>query len=210
MSRKLKVLKQEAVLGLKHISTPQLIANTKLYLQKMTGNPNFPAPSPSLTLVFGQLTKLEASYTVSQSRALGTASQMQTDKKALIILLKALAAYVELIANADPDNAVAIIESSGMRVKRKGTPPPKIFSVVLSKDPNTVELNTKAETGGIYLYEMSTDPNNPASWGMVVFSKQVKCTKSGLTSGVRYYFRVAVIIKTVQGPWSPVLNVIIP
>jgi hypothetical protein len=188
----------------------QVIANTKLYLQKMTGNASFATPNPTLAAISAQLTKLEASYLLSQSRAKGTVSQMRTDLKTLVILLKALAAYVEGIANADPDNAVTIIQSAGMVVKKTPNRAPKTFTAVVGKSPGSALLNTKAVSRSTYLYEMTTDPTNAASWVQIAANLTVKFIKTGLTSGTRYYFRVAVVTKGIQGAWSHVLNVMIP
>ncbi len=210
MSTKPKVVKHLVALNLSKLTVPQIIANTKLYVQNMTGNTNFPTPSPALSTVSTQLAKLEASYTVSQTRVKGSVATMRADQKALVILLKALASYVEQVANETPDTAEATIASSGMPLKKPRPHVNKTFSVTLSKDPDTVVLNTKAVKDSSYVYQVTTDATNANSWTNVIISNTAKYTKNGFSSGTRYYFRVAVITKNVQGPWSPVLSVIVP
>ena len=134
---------------------------------------------------------------------------MHVQLDALKLLLKSLVSYVEGIANADPVNAVEIAQSSGIPEKKAAVHTPKTFSAKLGKVKGSVMLNTKAVKGGVYIYQMTTDPNNAASWVTLVSDKVVKFTKSGLTSGVRYYFRVAVVSRSVQGDWSHELDLVV-
>ncbi|HEV7230707.1 MAG TPA: fibronectin type III domain-containing protein, partial [Bacteroidia bacterium] len=127
----------------------------------------------------------------------------------LALSLKTLSGYVEGIANLDPVNAENIIISAGMAVKKPSVHGPKLFTAKPGKAAGSVNLDSKAEKGAVYVYEMTTDPNTPASWTNIYIGKTTKFLKTGLSSGQRYYFRVAVIIKGVQEPWSPVVNVVI-
>ncbi|HEV7230789.1 MAG TPA: fibronectin type III domain-containing protein, partial [Bacteroidia bacterium] len=127
----------------------------------------------------------------------------------LALSLKTLSGYVEGIANLDPVNAENIIISAGMAVKKPSVHGPKLFTVKPGKAAGSVNLDSKAEKGAVYVYEMTTDPNTPTSWANIYIGKTTKFLKTGLSSGQRYYFRVAVIIKGVQEPWSPVVNVVI-
>ncbi|HEV7230874.1 MAG TPA: hypothetical protein VGO45_06075, partial [Bacteroidia bacterium] len=68
----------------------------------------------------------------------------------------------------------------------------------------------KAQKNAIYVYQMTTNPKNEASWTTIYKGLIAKFIKTGLTSGTRYYFRYAVILKGVQGAWSPVLSIIVP
>jgi hypothetical protein len=211
MSTTPKVQKKLVALGLSKLSAPQVIANTKLYVQKMTGNTNFPTPTPSLTTVSTQLATLETAYTLSQTRVKGSVSKMKVELKALEILLKNLASYVETIANADPDNAENIINSSGMPVKKPRTVQPKLFTAVLTKIPGQVRLDSKAvNRSSCYIYQMTTDPNAATSWQTILTSNNVKDLVNGLASNTRYYFRVAVSTKGIQGAWSTPINVLMP
>ncbi|MFI5151648.1 MAG: hypothetical protein ACHQRM_18125 [Bacteroidia bacterium] len=208
---KKKVPKKEAALKLGRLPVAQVISNAKHYVQSMTGNAYFPSPTPPLSAVSTQISKLESAVAVAQTRVRGSVGAMNVERKALTIQLLNLASYVQTIANADPDNSEIIITSAGMDVKKASVKPPKIFSVTLSKTiPNAVVLNTKAVKASSYIYEMTTDTTNPNGWTVAIISNTVKYTKTGFASGTRYYFRVAVITKNIQGPWSPVLNVIIP
>ena len=209
MSTKPKIIKHLAALGLSKLTPPQIVANANHYAQQMTGNAHFPQPSPALADVTTQSKVVETAYALSQTRARGSVSKMHVEVKGLARLLKGLAAYVETIANADPDNAENIIISAGMPVKKHKTVVPKTFTAKAGKNPGTVVLNNKAIPHAINIYQMSTDPNNPASWVTLVTDTRVRYVKTGLTSGIRYFFRTAQINKGVQSAYSPVVDVII-
>jgi hypothetical protein len=210
MSKIIKLPKTIAVLGLSRITVPGLILKTSLIEGKMTGNTYFPSPLPALSVITTQLGKLVAAQNLVQTKVSGSASAMHAEAKTLEILLKQLTSYVETTANNDPPNAIVIIESAGLQIRKHTSHGQKVFSAKLGKTPGTVLLNTKAAVRSSYLFEMTTDPNTATSWAQIAISQTVKFTQIGLTSGIRYYFRVAVITKSVQGTWSPVLNVIIP
>ncbi len=186
------------------------MANTKSYLQQMTGNSYFPSPVPTLAAVEAQLAKLEAAYTTSQTRQKGTVADMHAELKTLCLQLKMLAMYVEDTANANPEMAVGIMASSGMPARKTLEVPPKLFTVKLTGIPGEVRLNNKAVPGASYIYAMTTDPKTSATWVNIIFSREVKNVYGGLVSGTRYYFRTAIVQKSVQGPWSEVINMIIP
>jgi hypothetical protein len=210
MSTTKKLPKAVAVLGLSGITVPKLVLKTNLIIGKMAGNTNFPTPTPTLTLVTTQLNKLITAQDLVQTKVSGSAVAMHAEAKSLEVLLKQLAAYVAAIATSNFAEAAVIIESAGMNIRQQKALAGKTFSAKLGKTPGTVLLNTKAAARSSYLYEMTTDPSTAASWAQIAICQTVRFTQIGLTSGIRYYFRVAVITKAVPGLWSPVLNVIIP
>jgi hypothetical protein len=209
MSTKQKVKKKLVALGLSHATPPQQIVNAKHYVQSMTGNADFPSPSPTLATVSAQVAALEAAYDLSLTRARGTVGAMHVQLQTLNNLLKALAAYVENIANADPANASKIIAGAGMNEHKAPVKAPKTFTVRNGKVKGEVILNSKAVVRGTYIYEMTTDPNTASSWQAIFTGNTVRFVKTGLISATHYYFRVAVILKGVQGDWSPVLDLVV-
>ena len=209
MSSKPKVPKKTVALLLSKKPAPQVIADAKSYVQKMTGNTNFPTPSPALATVSTEIATLEASYGVSLSRVKGSVAQMHSDLKALSITLKLLASYVENIANADPDNAEAIINSAGMTVKKHTPLPPKVFTVKQGATPGVVLVNSKASKRASYIYQYTTDQNNANSWVDGYKNVKVKGSITGLTPATRYYFRVATVSTTGESSWSPIISFVV-
>ncbi|HEV7232559.1 MAG TPA: hypothetical protein VGO45_14575 [Bacteroidia bacterium] len=209
MSTTKKVSKKAVALNISGTPPSQVIVNATHYVTSMTGNAHFPNPSPALPAVSAQITALQAAYDLSLTRAKGSVGKMHLELKKLDILLKALAAYVESVANADPDNASIIIKLSGMTEKKPANRGPKIFSAKAGKTPGTALLNCKAQSRAVYVYQETTDPATATSWTTVYTGITAKFLKTGLISGTRYYFRYAVIIKGLQSDWSPVVNLVI-
>ncbi|MBI3778672.1 MAG: fibronectin type III domain-containing protein [Gammaproteobacteria bacterium] len=53
-----------------------------------------------------------------------------------------------------------------------------------------------------YVVEMSPDPVTPTRWAQVGLPTKSRFTASGLTSGVKYWFRVAASGSQGPGAWS--------
>jgi len=210
MSTTPKVLKKLVALNLTKLTPPQVVALANHCVTQMTGNAHFPTPSPTLATVTAQATALDNAYNLSLTRAKGSVSAMHTQLKQLNVLLKLLAAYVESIANADPQNAETIIVSAGMEVKKPAVRTPKTFTALPGTLKGTVKLDTKAARETAYIYQMTTDQTNVLSWSTVYTGTKVKFLMTGLTSATHYFFRVAYCIKGVQGNWSNPLQVLAP
>lgn len=96
------------------------IAYVKAIIEAMTGNIFFPTPNPALTTVTTDVNALDAAESVALNRARGSAQARDVQKAVVDKDLYGLQAYVQGIADADPKNSVAIIESAGMGVKKAG------------------------------------------------------------------------------------------
>ncbi len=205
-----KVPRVKVALKLYKLNPPQKMAAGKSYVDHMTGNKHFPAPSPSLADITNQIAVLDQAFTQSLTRVRGAVGKMHVEEKILTSLINGLGGYVETCANADPENAVSIIEKeAGMTVKDKPIRKPKNFTAVNGAVNGTVELDTKAVKRSSYIYQISTDPNNPLSWVTLATCQKVRYLATGLTSGVRYYFRVAVVTGNVTGNFSPPISVLV-
>ena len=190
------------------MSVPVKIEIARKFVLAMTGNPKFPTPSPTLTAVTAAINALETAHLAALHGGLDTTANMHAKEHALDLLLKMLGAYVEGIANADPVNAEATIKSAAMELKNGSTRTTKEFEVKVG-EPGQVKLSTKGKVRGTFIWQMTTDPTNESSWQTIGMGTQSKFVKNSLTSGMRYHFRVCVVDKNGQGPWSHVLNVIV-
>jgi hypothetical protein len=204
-----KVAKETVALSLSKKTVLQVIGDANSYVTQMTGNPLFPAPSPTLATVTAQTNNLIASHTVALTRAKGSAAQMHTDRKVLENSLKGLAAYVEGIANLTPPNAVKIINEAGMQTKKKAVKAPKVFTVKQGPVAGVVLVNSKAAKRSSYIYQYTTDQTMANSWVDGYKNNKVKGTITGLTPGTRYYFRVASVGTTGESSWSPVISLVV-
>jgi len=148
-----KPKKKLVSLGLGRLPVPQLIQNTQHYVTSMTGNANFPTPSPALSIITTAVNLLEGDYDKSLTRVKGSVPIMRTDERALKTLLKALASYVEGIANenANATQASDIIASAGMNEKKPSVKKPKTFTAIPGTIKGTVILDIKAVPRSAYM-----------------------------------------------------------
>jgi hypothetical protein len=163
-----------------------LIAFVNTVLLKMTGNAYFPNPTPTLASVGAALTAFESAQT-----AMSTAKQVAGDRAkkraTLVTLLKHLRDFVQGVCESDIDNAAAIAESAGMRLKKVKKLVKAAFSVVQGRVSGSVVCSVKAS--GIpttYYWFYSLDQK---SWTSAPDTMTSKVTISGLTPGQLYYFR---------------------
>lgn len=211
MSKQVKVPRRKVKLDLKTKSMPRFITDTEFILDAVDGNSLFPKPMPDIASLRAALGLVKASFAIAQTRVRGASDKLHADAVPLKLMLSLLAAYVECVANSDPDHALDIIASAGMQVKQPSVLQPKTFSVKYTGIHGQVLINSKASRGGFYYYEMSTDPKwAEASWRRIYAGNSVKFIMSGLTPGTRYYLRGASTVKNVQSNWSPVLTIIAP
>jgi len=199
-----------AVLGFAHLTPLQITEKSELIVTKMSGNSNFPTPAPALASITALINTAKQAISTASTKNKGTAAPMHEAIQALEAEMKGLVGYVETIANANQANGTSIIQSSGMDVKKPASRKPKTFSVKAENSPGAVLLNTKAVSRSSYNYQVTTDSTLASGWTTIAISNTAKYLKTGLTSGTRYFFRVAIVTKNVQGDWSPVLNVVAP
>ncbi|HXC05452.1 MAG TPA: hypothetical protein VNZ86_11910 [Bacteroidia bacterium] len=202
--------KIQVVLHLHPKSVAQLIVDTKSYIAGISANAGyFPTPNPAIATVQAEMANLESTAVAAEGRAKGTVAARNAARKTLELALKALAFYVEGIANNDPDHSLAIAKAANMTIKTHTSHQKQDFSVVATKKPGELLLTAKSEKGRVtFLFELSTDISNPANWKTVQASSQAKALIRGLVSGTKYYGRVTMTDKTGQRQIGTVLSAI--
>lgn len=199
-----------AVLGISNYSIPQKVEFARVVVASMTGNANFPVPSPTLATITANATALETAYVAAQTGGHDEHALMYAKEFLLELSLKAIMGYVEPIANANLVNAEAIVLSSGLRVKRNPTPKPNGFRLALTGNPGEVLLRTDFDSRATFKWEKSLTPYVEESWEELHNGTRAKFLVTGLARGTLYYFRVAKVDKDGQHPWSTVLYCYVP
>jgi hypothetical protein len=201
-----KVVIRRIALYFNKMTVPQKFQFARAVVVAMTGNAHFPNPSPALSVISNDANNLETAHTAAQTHAKGTSAQMQAMVKVLQLSMQALAHYVENIANADPNNAEAIIKSSGMQMKKTPVHVPRILRVVASAK-GQVTLTCPVTRGASYKWDIATgDPTIEANWKVYVVVKQSKTIQNGLISATVYHFRQWTVGLKGLGPVSQVVS----
>jgi hypothetical protein len=176
-------------------------------LAAMTGNANFPNPTPALATVQADLVAYEAAEAQVVTRVKGAAVARNAKFLVLHADLEHLMAHVQQVADANPANAQDIIMSAGFAI-RKATPRTKSdIAIVAGAVPGSVKLTAKSVAHrASYEWQFSTDQK---SWTNAPSTLQSKTVISGLTSGTIYYFRFRGVTKTGETAYSQVMQLLV-
>src|SRR5580698_1708010 len=195
------------------LGIPGKIADLILYatniVQKLTNNPSFPTPTPTVAVLAAAVNDLHNAETTALSRAKGSATVRNDKRTALVALLQQLDGYVQSVADATPETGAAIIESAGLTV-RKNTPRGKRpFAAKPGALSGTVVV-TAVAAGQRSSYEWQYSTDGGKTWVFAPATTQGKTTIAGLPSGTTVQFRyLAVTPKGGQGDWSAAVSLLV-
>jgi len=194
-------------LGLSRLSVLERIALASQIVTAMTANPNFTTPNPPLVDITTKKTALIAANNDANAKYLAAkdAVNLRNDLvRDMDSLLTQEASYVDNIANGN-DN---IIMSAGMSIRDAKAPigelpaPTNLYATAGDEDGEIV-LNWEPVRGAkSYVVYMTTDPNVPDSWAHKASRTESFIDIKELTSGNKYWFRVAAVGAAGQGAFS--------
>ena len=195
------------------LNVPAKIADVILYanniVQKMTNNPSFPTPTPSIAVLTAAVSDLHSAETAALSRAKGSATVRNDKLTTLVSLLQQLGGYVQGVADATPENGAAIIESAGLPVRKIPAPAKRAFAVKPGALSGQAKV-TAVSAGPRSSYEWQYSTDGGKTWVFAPATTQGKTTITGLPAGTTVQFRyLAVTPKGGQGDWSPALSLLV-
>lgn len=201
-------------LNLSTLSIPQKLAKAQQIVTALTGNGSFATPSPALANITAAVAALNTAYAESQAArqtAKEKTSAQNQKEDALDQLLTQLAAYVESVAGNDEQK----ILSAGMDTRAAavvGTDPPsqpQALAPTASDHDGEIDLSWEPSTGA-KSYVIDQSPVTASSWIHGGVSTKSSYTAKSLTSGTRYWFRVAAVNNNGQSGWSDPATKIAP
>jgi len=202
-------------LNFHQLPIPQKIAKAQQIVAAITGNPTFPTPTPPLASVTTSINDLSAAFTAAQA-ARQTAKEKTSDQNAkedsLNRVMQQLAAYVESVAGDDQSKILsAAMDTRSVSVA--GSEPasqPQALTPTEGDHDGEIDLTwDKVPSTKSYVIEKSTGPQ-PTDWVHAGVSTKSAFTAAGLTSGSRYWFRVAAVNNNGQSGWSDPATKIAP
>lgn len=192
--------------GISNKSVPDKIQFARQIVLDMTGNGNFTTPAPALAAITAAANALEAAYNDAQAarQTAKSLTSLQNQKDAeLMLLLMQEANYVQNASRGDR----AKIESSGFGVRNAPSligplPAPANVTVVPTEESGAVGMNwDKVRGARSYIVERATDAPQ-LDWVPAISTTKSKALINTITSGTKYWFRVAGVGAAGQGPWS--------
>jgi hypothetical protein len=202
-------------LNIRNLSVPDKVARGRQIVSAMTNNANFSNPHPALSDVTASLSTLDQTHTSLQTAKANVKAQATalTDAEAKADrILAQLAAYVESIAGSNE----TIITSAGLETKiSRSAPtvltPPQGLSTTVGDHDKQINLSwKKVANAKSYTIQFSPDPPTAESWDQAAITTAAFATIENLTSGKRYWFRVAAVGAMGQSGWSEPATKIAP
>jgi hypothetical protein len=190
-------------LGLGELNPAGKAILARRIISRMTNNPNFPAPTPTLASLEAAAQTLEEKVAAMDGSKLKLLSRNAAEE-ALDIKMRQIQGYVESVANNNP----SIILSAGMGVRNPNAPigivgPVERITIKLGRSVGSVDIKWKPVIRRtMYKVEASTTPDNESSWKRVAFTSKSKTTIEGLESNTIYYFRITCFRPAGAGPKS--------
>lgn len=167
----------------------------------MTNNPYFPGPNSVLAAFVVARGKYDNAATAAKTRAKGTIPARRVARGEYISALHAVRAQVQSTADANPENAEAIITSAAMSVKRVPARRPRTFEARQRPVSGSVELLTKS-AGPRSAYDWQYSVDGGKTWTDVTSTLQAKTVINGLPVATNVTFRFRVLTKSGKSDWS--------
>jgi hypothetical protein len=184
----------------------QYLTACRLIVSMMTGNPSFPAPSPPLSEVSANLDDLAAKEELARRGGKGMVQQRDVALRRAHSMVTMLKAYVQCVANADPERAEAIVLSAGMSVGKQRTRTKLPVQAKHGDAPGRVVLAARALPKPVqYRWQMSTDQT---TWTDVSESFRAKTTLEGLLPATVYSFRLRTVTRNGPSEWSSPVSIV--
>ena len=181
-------------------TVPRYLTSCHLIVSMMTDNPSFPDPTPPLSEVSCELSKLAGCDELARKGGKGMVQERNVTLRRAHNKMTVLKAYVQSVANEDPEKAEAIIHSAGMNVAKPRTRTKLPIQARLGEGHGRVVLDAKALPKPVqYRWQMSTDQE---TWTDVAETFVTKTTVEGLVSSTVYSFRLRTVTKSGPSEWS--------
>jgi hypothetical protein len=185
-----------------------LIKLAQAILAGLTNNAFFPTPNPPLPTLSTLIVKLDAAETAVKTRAVGTVEARDLAKENLVQALHDVRGYVQSIANANPEQADAMITSAALRSKKIPARLKADLAVTAGDVSGTAKLAAKAVSRRA-AYEWQWSADGGKTWTSVPPTLQARTTVAGLPVGVSCSFHHRALTRTGEGDWGQIVTYLV-
>jgi hypothetical protein len=194
-------------LDLENMPLPTKIQFARQVMTALTNNPNFSTPEPTIAELAAQTTTTEGAYNTAQAarqQAISDTATQNEEEKQLDALLTRLGSYVQLKSAGEEVK----IRSAGMQVKAPLAPvgplgaPENLVLTDSGSEGALVAAWGKIRGAVSYIVEITVAPDAKTGWSYATATTKTRASLTGLTSGTRYWCRVAALGAAGQGPFS--------
>ncbi|MEI7892358.1 MAG: fibronectin type III domain-containing protein [Myxococcales bacterium] len=177
-----------------------LILFVRAIIAAMTNNSWFSNPNPPLATVSADVDALEAAEKIAKTRAAGAVDARNTARDKVEYDLEQLRQYVQLVADANPKDAHAIIHSALLTERQASTYHKPEFEATTGETPGSALLRARAIAGAIaYFWQFSLDN---VLWHDMPETAQANTSVTNLTPNTTYFFRFRVLTRSGKGEFG--------
>ena len=201
--------------NMKGLTETQTVQKCLSIKEALTGNADFPTPSPTL-IAFGLLITTAQTALTASDNAASAAKQATVDKDNAMVALLAgvdqLATYVQLTSGGLKTK----ILSAGFAVRADRAPaglPTQVLSLAITAGDSAGELDlTWDPVPGTKTYQVELCPTADFATGVISLKPvtKSKAVAESQTSGTRMWARVRATNTAGTGAWSDVATKIVP
>jgi hypothetical protein len=174
----------------------------------LTGNLHISSPQPPIVTLTGLLTASEAAETATISRTKGTVGTRNAARTALRSALKTEVATIQAAADADPDNAEAIITSTSLTTRKVPVRVKAPFAVKSGAVSGAAILEVRsAGSHASYDWQMSVDGGK--TWTEIPSTTKAKTSVSALPVATTVQFRFRSLTPKGQSDWSQPIGLLV-
>ena len=200
ISKSIKVVVKRVIAVLAFpTNVPAFIKYAETIHDSMKASTVYSASAAHLTTLANDTATLQLYETACKTKP---PTKTIADRNGVIVTVKAdlrsARSDVQILADANPNNAIQIITDAGMKVKLESLPGKRKSTAKDSAEQGSVDL--EGEGAGPHEFRMSTDNK---TWIPLEASITEKLTVTGLTSGTLYYFQNRqMLAKGVKTAWT--------
>ena len=192
--------------GVASLNPRSLVLFTRKLINRMTGNANFPTPTPDLADLQLKLDEFYALAVAAEDGSRRDRVARDTSGTELKEMLRILANYVAMVAAGDAN----IILSSGFDIRSEAEPNPPLtipaaLKAMRTSHSGVVNLDWNPVPNALTYRIMMTinDPNLAnAEWTSAAITSKSKAEISNLSPGQYYWFKVQAIGRTGMSGYS--------
>ncbi|MFL5810468.1 MAG: fibronectin type III domain-containing protein [Flavisolibacter sp.] len=198
---------QKALMSFAHFGDGKLLAFGQTVIVSMTGNPDYPAPVPSIAFVSDTVGSFAEAITIAASGNRAAIADKNAKKRLAIAALRQLAASVTTTANGDR----TMLLTSGFDISKDKEPVviTKPVDLRVTTGTSSGELNVsvrRVKGAASYVHEYATAEGMAAGNWVSTPSSKARITFGELQPGVVYYCRVAAVGSKGQIVYSDVVS----
>lgn len=208
-----------AVLGIRKCCAPQVLAEAKAVYNGMLGHPDiFTACNPPLATLLTQVEALDAAQQAAATRTKGLVAVRDARSGNVYTSLESERAYVQFLSDESPEQATTIILAAAMKVATIPVHIKPVLGAALGSAAHSVVLraNVAALVGPAVakskrlFFNWSHTEDGGKTWSTPTQTNGATSTFANLTPVTVHGFRVCATVRSVTGPWTDMVTLLVP